>query len=169
MTQETIYKIGLSLLPRVGDVTAKKIVAYLGGIEAVFAEKKKNLEKIPGIGSGLAKAISNQKILQKAENELKEVIKRNIKVVFYLDPDYPERLKHCEDGPVLLYQKGEIDLNYPKILSFVGTRNATSYGREACEKIIADLKNRGHDVVIMSGLAYGIDICAHKAALLSCR
>ncbi len=163
--QKLKFKIGLSLLPKIGDVTAKKIVAYTGSIEAIFEEKKKNLEKIPGIGPVLAKTIVKNKILDKAEEEIEFIEKGNIKALFYLDKDYPERLKQCGDAPVILYQKGQCNLNKTKILSLVGTRNATAYGREACEKIIQDLKSRGHDVIIVSGLAYGIDICSHKAAL----
>jgi len=163
--KDLIYQIGLSLIPKIGDVTAKRLVAYLGSVEAVFKETKSKLEKIPGIGPALAKVISKKDILLKAEEELEYAEKKKIKILFYLHKDYPERLKQCEDGPILLYQLGDSNLNHSKILSFVGTRNATAYGREICEKLIAGIKERGHDAIIVSGLAYGIDVCAHKAAL----
>ena len=169
MSEESLkYKIGLSLIPKIGDVTAKKLVAYTGSVEAVFNEKKRNLEKIPGIGPVLAKSIEKQNILVKAEQEVEKVIKNNINILFYLDDNFPERLKHCTDSPILLFRKGECDLNSNKILSIVGTRNATNYGKEICEKLIKELKEKGHNVLIISGLAYGIDICAHKAALNNC-
>jgi DNA processing protein len=163
--QSLLYKVGLSFIPKIGDITAKRLVSYLGSVEAVFKEKKGKLEKIPGIGPTLSKVISKNGILSKAEAEIEFIIKNKIIPLFYLDEVYPERLKQCEDGPVLLYQKGATELNHKKVLSFVGTRNATAYGREVCEKVIADLKDKGHEVVIVSGLAYGIDVCAHKAAL----
>jgi DNA processing protein len=155
----------MGMIPNVGHVTAKKLIAYTGSAEAVFFEKKKNLEKIPGVGAYLAKAIAQQNILGLAEAELNTINKHNIEVLFYLDKAYPQRLNHCEDAPILLYKSGNCELNHQKVLSFVGTRDATPYGREMCEKLISGLKERGHHVLVVSGLAYGIDVCAHKAAL----
>ncbi|MFP4469376.1 MAG: DNA-processing protein DprA [Bacteroidales bacterium] len=158
-----LYQIGLTLLPGVGDVLGKKLVAYCGGVESVFRQKKQALEKIPGIGASLVNAILSQNVLMRAEEEIAFIEKNNIIPLFYLDKRYPQRLKSCTDGPVMLYLKGNCDLNHPKIIAAVGTRNATAYGKEICEKIIAGLK--AHDVMIVSGLAYGIDTCAHRAAL----
>ena len=160
-----IYKLGISFIPKIGDITAKKLIAYTGSAEAIFKEKKKILEKIPGIGSGLARSVSSQNILKQAEKEIEHTKKNNIDILYYLDENYPQRLLHCNDAPVILYRKGNCNLNKAKILSFVGTRNASSYGRNMCEKLIVDLNGRGHDVIISSGLAYGIDICSHKTAL----
>ena len=164
---QLLYNLGLSFIPKIGDITAKKLVAYTGSAESLFKEKKKILEKIPGIGSGLAKSVTSQNILKLAEKEIELAKKHNINILYYLDKDYPQRLLHCNDAPVILYRKGNCNLNKTKILSFVGTRNSSIYGRNMCEKLIDDLKNRGHDVIITSGLAYGIDICSHKAALKS--
>jgi DNA processing protein len=160
-----IYQIGISLIPGVGNITAKKLIAYTGGVEEVFKEKKRDLLKIPGIGDSLAEQIVNQQVLKVAEKELEFIEKYHISFSFYLDSDYPVRLKNCEDSPVILFYKGNVDLNQPKILSIVGTRNATDYGKECCNQLIVDLKQRGHQILIVSGLAYGIDICAHRAAL----
>lgn len=158
-----LYQIGLTLLPGVGDVLGKKLVAYCGGVEAVFRQSRKSLEKIPGIGSQLVNAILSQDVLNRAEEEIEFIEKNNIQPLFYLDKKYPSRLKHCNDGPVMLYYQGNVNLNGKKIISVVGTRNATEYGKSTCEKIIQGLKE--HDVLVVSGLAYGIDTCAHRAAL----
>jgi DNA processing protein len=159
------YYIGISLIPGIGSITAKKLIAYTGNVEAVFKEKKKNLLKIPGIGEMLAEQIVNQQVLSIADAEIEFIDKYNITYSCYHDSDYPARLKNCEDAPIILFYKGNTDFNQPKVLSIVGTRNATEYGKECCNQLIADLKQRGHKVLIVSGLAYGVDICAHRAAL----
>jgi len=158
-----LYQIALSLIPNIGDITAKKLVAYCGGVDAVFKEKKKNLLKIPGVGEFFANAVVNQNVMKRAEEELTFVQKYKIATLFYLDQAYPNRLKHCYDAPVMLYYKGNADLNAPKIISIVGTRRATDYGKSECKKIVEGLI--AQNVIIVSGLAYGIDSCAHKAAL----
>lgn len=157
------YKIALTLIPNIGDILAKRLVAYCGGAEAVFKEKKSSLEKIPGIGEAYATSVFNHTVFNRAEEEIKFIEKNNIIPLFYLDSNYPKRLTHCEDSPVMLYYKGNADLNAKKVISIVGTREATEYGKKLCEKLIADLAV--HNVLIVSGLAYGIDIHAHKAAL----
>ena len=149
----------------IGNINAKKLIAYTGSVEGVFKEKKQNLEKIPGIGTKLSKEIINSDARVKAEEEIKFTEKNKIEVLFFNDKNYPERLKHCEDAPIIIYQKGKYDLNKKKVLSIVGTRNATVNGKENCDKIISDLSKRGHNPLIVSGLAYGVDICAHKAAI----
>jgi DNA processing protein len=163
MNSDLKYKIALTLIPNIGDILAKRLVAYCGGVEAVFNEKKAALEKIPGIGTAYANSIINHTAFNRAEEEIKFIEKNNITPLFYLDSNYPKRLSHCEDNPVMLYFKGNCNLNAEKIISIVGTREATEYGKRMCEKLIADLAI--HHVTIISGLAYGIDICAHKAAL----
>jgi DNA processing protein len=157
------YKIGITIIPGVGDVNAKKLIAYCGGVEAVFNEKQKALEKIPGIGISLAATINKSNVLSQADKEISFIEKNNIKPLFYLDKDYPERLKHCNDSPVMLYYKGNCDLNAEKIVGIVGTRSATEYGKDFCHRLVEELAPL--NVVIVSGLAYGIDIHAHKAAL----
>lgn len=159
------YKIALSLIPKVGHVTARKLVAYVGDYDGIFKETKKNLLKIPDIGETLASNIVNSNVLPLAEKETEFIEKNNIRVIFYLDKDYPERLKHCYDAPVLLYSKGELSMNSRKVLSIVGTRKATDEGINFCEKLVAALAQRGHHPLIVSGLAYGIDAAAHNAAL----
>jgi len=157
------YQIALTLLPGVGDVLGKKLVAYCGGVEAVFREKRKNLEKIPGIGDKLVEAILSQNVFSRVDEEIDFIEKNNIQPLFYLHKNYPARLKNCVDSPIMLYFKGTCDLNGQKAISVVGTRNATNYGKEVCEKIIKGLS--AYNVIIVSGLAYGIDTCAHRHAL----
>jgi DNA processing protein len=163
MNEDLKYKIALTLIPDIGHILAKRLLSYCGSAEAVFKEKRVSLEKIPGIGSASAKAVLSHDVFERAEEEIKFIQKNNITPVFYLDPAYPKRLTHCEDNPVMLYFKGNANLNAEKMVSIVGTREATDYGKSLCEKLIADLAV--HNVTIISGLAYGIDICAHKAAM----
>ncbi|MDR2886599.1 MAG: DNA-processing protein DprA [Bacteroidales bacterium] len=159
------YKIALGLIPHIGDISARKLVSHFGSVEAIFREPYGNLVKIPGIGPTLAQHICNRSYIGVAEKEAEFVTRHDIKTFFYLDGSYPYRLKQCEDSPVVFFFKGNADLNANKLLSVVGTRNATQRGKELCSKIIGNLAERHPDLIIVSGLAYGIDIEAHKAAL----
>jgi DNA processing protein len=159
------HKIALGLIPRIGDINARKLVSHFGSVEAVFQESYRNLIKIPGIGSGIAASITERSYLDIAEQEAEYILRNKIRTYFYLDNDYPFRLRQCDDSPVVFYFRGSCDLDSARLLSVVGTRNATHRGRDLCEKIIGDLSESNPDLVIVSGLAYGIDICAHKAAL----
>ena len=159
------HKIALGLIPRIGDINARKLVSYFGNVEAVFQESYRNIVKISGIGPGLARYICERSYLDAAEKEAEYIEKNNIRTFFYLDNDYPFRLKQCDDSPVVFFFKGNCDLDSSKILSVVGTRNATGRGKEKCDEIIGELAGNHPDLVITSGLAYGIDIAAHKAAL----
>lgn len=161
------HKIALGLIPRIGDINARKLVSHFGSVEAIFHEPYRNLLKIPGIGSGIAKYIGDRSYLALAEKEAEYVTRNNIRTYFYLDNNYPYRLRQCDDSPVVFYFKGECNLDAAKILSVVGTRNATCRGREYCDKIIGGLAAGHPEIIIVSGLAYGIDIAAHKAALAS--
>lgn len=160
---DLIYKIALTLVPGVGSVNGKSLVAYCGGVRAVFMEKKRALLKIPGIGEQAVNSLVNHNVFARAEEELVFIQKNKISSFFYLDKDYPARLKHCHDSPLMLYYKGTADLNAPKVVALVGTRKATEYGRDMCRKIIEGLQE--HNVLVVSGLAYGIDTWSHKAAL----
>lgn len=159
------FKIGITLIPGIGSVLAKKIIEFTGSPEEVFRTGRSILQKIPGIGKTLAGNIADQKILDRAEKEIEFISKYRIRAMYYLDQDYPDRLKQCPDSPVILFIKGNTDFNHPRILSIVGTRSASSYGLEFCRDFVTELALKGYDPVIVSGLAYGIDICAHKTAL----
>lgn len=163
MYEQLIYKIGLTLIPGIGDIVGKKLVAWCGGPEAVFLEKKKALLKIPGVGLQTIENIVNQQVLKRAEEEIRFIEKHKIQPLFYLDRDYPKRLQHCADSPMLLYYRGSVSLNHQRVIGIVGTRNATEYGKHFCEQLVENMLE--DDVLIVSGLAYGIDTCAHRASL----
>ena len=159
------YKIALSLIPKIGPVIAKRLIAYTGSPEAVFRESKQNLLKIPNVGEKLARNIISKDYLEKAESELKFIEKYNIHTYFFTDKSYPARLKNCEDSPIIFYSKGKVDFSHVKTLSVVGTRKPTENGIDLCKKLIKDLAQTNDQLLIVSGLAYGIDICAHTTAL----
>jgi len=165
MNEQLLYHIAITSIPNIGDITAKKLIAYCGSSKQVFSEKRSVLEKIPGIGAVNAEKIIKHKTeaLAIAEEELVFIKKNEITPLFYLNDNYPKRLLHCEDGPVLLYSRGNVEFNNPKVVSIVGTRKATDYGKDFCNKVVEELAP--HQPLIVSGLAYGIDICSHKAAL----
>lgn len=165
MTDDLLYKIAISLIPGIGCVNAKSLIAYSGSAAQVFREKEKALCLIPGIGTVLAKNIIKSDVVSRAEKELGFIEKNNVSARFYLDDDYPERLRACNDAPIVLFVKGVPNLNIAKVLSIVGTRHATDYGRMMVDQFVAALAERGYPILIVSGLAYGIDIHAHRAAL----
>lgn len=160
---DILYRVGLKVLAGVGPSRAKKLVAYCGGVREFFETPKKALATVPGIGTATLNTLDRDGALRQAEKELEFVEKEGIRVLFYLDPGYPNRLRHCEDGPVVLYAKGNKDLNPLKVVSIVGTRSMTEYGRELTDKLVEGLKP--HGCLIVSGLALGVDVCAHRAAL----
>ena len=157
------YEIALSLVPGIGDVFGKKLIAYCGSAEAVFRENKKLLRKIPRVGEKLLEALSGKEIFLLAEKEMAFIERYRIQVFSFLDKEYPYRLSNCFDSPLVLYYKGTGNLNHPKVIGFVGTRTPTEYGKEICNKLISGLVEQ--QIFIVSGLAYGIDTCAHKIAL----
>lgn len=163
MAHSLLHNIALTLVPGVGDVAAKKLIAYCGSAEEVFKAKKNLLLKIPGMGEMTANSLVNQAVLSRADAELNFVLKHNIEVLFYLNDNYPKRLKHCADSPIILYFKGNANLNAEKIISIVGTRKASEYGKKNTQHLVEELS--AQQVTVISGLAYGIDIYAHKAAV----
>ena len=165
ITDKTLYQIALTHIPGVGVALARNLMQIVGDEEQIFKESVHNLEKIQGISMRLIHGIRNKEVMQKAQEELEFVVKNNLKQLFFTSPDYPERLTHCIDAPILLYVKGDSNFNYKKVVSIVGTRNATIHGYEACTQFVKDLAAKFSDILIVSGLAYGIDICAHRAAL----
>ncbi len=163
MDQERIYFVALHFVPGVGDVLIKQLISYCGSAEEVFHQTKSKLLRIPGIGEITIEAIRQGKSLQKAEDELRKAEQEGAQVLFFTDNAYPHRLKSIEDAPSMLYVKGNTNLNRPRTVGVVGTRKATSYGKECVEELVRGLAPL--QVQIISGLAYGIDIHAHKEAL----
>lgn len=160
---ELHYLLALQNVPNLGDSTAKKLIRHLGSAEAIFKAKKQNLLKIDGIGSNKLKDLNSAAHLQAAEEELKFIENNDIQISYFQDKDYPEKLKHCLDGPILLFSRGNIDLQNKRIISIVGTRRVTTQGTVFCEQLIEDLSPL--NPVIVSGFAYGVDITAQKAAI----
>ncbi len=160
-----IYQIALTKIKGIGIALARALMHAVGDEEAVFKESRKCLEKIPRISPQLVDEIHNATVMLEAEKELAFIEKNNVRALFFTNADYPQRLTNCVDAPILLYDKGNTDFNRTKVVSIVGTRNATFHGREFCEKLIYDISKSCPDMLIVSGLAYGIDICAHRASL----
>lgn len=158
-----LHQIALTKIKGVGPVVARNLLSYCGSAEAVFSTSKKQLSAIPQVGEYIAKSISSTHALTEAETEIQFIEKHHINVLFWGEQTYPKRLKNCFDAPLLLYYKGNANLNSSRIISIVGTRNATSYGKSICEEFTKALKP--YDVMVVSGLAYGIDSHAHKNAL----
>lgn len=159
-----LHQIGLTLIGSVGHVTARHLLVHFGSAEAVFKANLKQLKEIPGVGAITAGQIKNTDALAQAAKQMPFIEKHKIEVLFYTDANYPHRLRNCADAPVLLYYKGTADLNHPRVISVVGSRKATAYGRMLCAELAEVLAP--YDVLIVSGLAYGIDVAAHKESLL---
>ncbi len=163
--QELIHRIALSMLKGIGPVNARNLVAYCGGVEPIFTDKKlKNtLEKVPGIGPKLIASITDKKVIPAAEKEIEYIRKHKLRALFYLDADYPRRLKQAEDAPVILFVNGNVEFDTAHMVSIVGTRTPTEQGKRLCVELVEGLKEC--KATIVSGLAYGIDIVAHRTAL----
>ena len=163
-TQNLLYLLALQKAEGIGDINAKKLIKHCGSAEAVFKEKSDNLLKIEGVGTHKLKDLKNKKLLlAKAEIELTFIQKNNIQVFSFTDSDYPERLKHAIDSPLVLFQKGKIEFKQQRVISIVGTRNMTNYGRTFLKKFIKDIAQ--YNPLIVSGLAYGVDVLAHQLAM----
>lgn len=160
---ELLHLLALVKVDGVGDIVAKKLINHCGNAENIFKLKASKLTSIDGIGQNLIRNLKDKSVFVKATAELQYIKENNIQVCYFKDTNYPERLKHCIDGPVLLFYTGNINWNTRKIISIVGTRQITSYGTDFCKKLIEDLAPL--NPIIISGFAYGVDIVAHQAAM----
>lgn len=163
MDQERFAFLALRNTGGIGDKLTKQLISYCGSAESVFKTPKGKLLKIPGIGDAIAKVIAEGRLFEFAEKEIAKAEKLGVELLFYLDKKYPARLKQIADAPSILYYKGSSNLNHNKTVGIVGTRKATTYGKEIVEQLVHDLVP--HQPLIISGLAYGIDIHAHKQSL----
>ncbi|MDI1317619.1 DNA-processing protein DprA [Flavobacterium sp.] len=161
--RELLYILALSRVEGIGDIVAKKLINHCGSAESVFNAKANYLKSIDGIGDNLIKKLKDKTVFEKAERELRFIESEKINVLFYLDETYPERLKHCIDGPVVLFASGNLNFENRKVISIVGTREITSYGTAFCKTMVEDLAI--FNPIIVSGFAYGVDIVAHQAAM----
>jgi DNA processing protein len=163
--EELLYQIALTKIPLVGPVTARTLVSHCGGVREIFSATRRQLLAIPGIGEQTARHILHHQVLPAAEKECTFLEKHHIRGLFFLSDDYPHRLRHCNDAPVLLYYAGQANLNGSRIIGIIGTRTPTPQGLSACEELVDGLKP--YQPVIVSGLAYGIDAMAHRKSLSS--
>jgi DNA processing protein len=163
MNEEKLSLIALSLVPGIGNFTVRQLISYCGSAQAVFKLPKAKLLKIPGIGEATLAGLHTGSWHQEAEAEWERAEKAHARMVAYTDDEYPRRLRELHDAPVLLFTKGSIDFNAQKVVAIVGTRNPTNYGRQMTEMLVEQLVP--HHPLVISGLAYGIDITAHRAAL----
>lgn len=159
-TENLLYQIGISLIPMVGPKTARSLISYCGGVREVFEASKKSLLRIPGIGEKTAQSILKQDVLFLAEREIDFIEKHGVQTLFYLNKNFPNRLKNLPDSPILLFYKGNADLEAERIAAIVGTRRPSSFGRRLCEEIVEGLRPYG--AIIISGLAFGVDVTAHR-------
>ncbi|MGL5890262.1 MAG: DNA-processing protein DprA, partial [Bacteroidia bacterium] len=160
---ERIYQIALSQLSGIGPVLSRKLLTYCGSASAVFSEKPDLLRKISGFGAAKISMLRDKSVFKRAETELRFIEQHKLQMVFIDDADFPNRLQHCYDSPIVLYHCGNTDLNASRIVSIVGTREPSGYGRDLCEQLVADLAP--YNVLVVSGLAYGVDAIAHRAAI----
>lgn len=163
MEQEKLYQLALHFTNGLGNVLTRHLIAHFGSAQKIFEANFKTLTRVTGIGEATARIILQKEGLKQAEKELKKLENTDIQLLFYTDTDFPKRLKSLYDAPILLYKKGQYSLNEGRFLGVVGTRKATDYGKNVTEQIVEGLA--GKDTTIVSGLAYGIDIAAHRACL----
>ena len=163
LEKELVALLTLQKAKGVGDIIAKKLIAHCGSAENVFAEKRSVLEKINGVGSITIKNLFDKENRIVAEREFDFIQKKKITSISFQDENYPFKLKQCIDAPILLFQDGNINLENPRIISIVGTRKMTLYGRDFINQFIEELAP--YNPIIVSGFAYGVDITAQKAAI----
>ncbi|WP_235297286.1 DNA-processing protein DprA [Portibacter marinus] len=163
LEEKDIYKVALSMTQHVGSRRAKQLIHHFGSAEAVFQASKKEIRNVPGISQGIAQALADPSLINSAKSELEFIRKNKIELLYFMDDAYPARLKPYDDAPVCLFYKGSVSLNSRKHVSIIGTRKPTDRGKWICEKLVKDL--REYDITVVSGLAYGVDIVAHKASL----
>ena len=164
--QEILCTMMLTRTPRVNAAMQRRLLDEAGSATAVFEHRRHIRDFFPEASNKLAEAVEGMDGLQsRAEEELQFARDHHIRCLCLHDTDYPSRLRECDDAPILLYYKGNADLNRTHVISMVGTRHATEYGKDICRHFVAELKRLCPDTLVVSGLAYGIDIHSHRAAL----
>jgi DNA processing protein len=163
MNRELLYQLSLTRIPHIGPVQAKILVEHFGTAHAIFTAKETQLKRIEGIGEIRARSIKSFTGFNEAEKEISFIDQYGIQPLFLTDKNYPRRLLNCYDSPTLLFYKGTADLNHAKIVAVIGTRHHTDYGKQQAEKVVTELAS--FNILVVSGLAFGIDAIAHKASL----
>lgn len=160
---EILALLRLQATPGIGPVSALKLIRHFGSAAAVFSESGRSLERVTGIGGKMARSLRDGKTRDLAEAERQRLQEGGLRCIPYGGPEYPHLLRQCADAPLLLFGRGNASLSQRRMISIVGTRSMTRHGRAQCERLIAGLAP--FQPVVVSGLAYGVDICAHRAAL----
>ena len=163
--RELLCTLALTKIPGIGVIGARNLLSGVGTATGVFENRSELAGRIPGIGKRLADALDCPDAFARAEKELLFAEKSGIQVITWNDENYPARLCECDDAPIVLFFKGNADLNTLRIINMVGTRKATEYGERLCRRFLEDLRELCPGVLVVSGLAYGIDIYSHRAAL----
>ncbi|MET3979433.1 DNA processing protein [Mucilaginibacter sp. UYP25] len=158
-----LHQVALTFVNKIGPVLARSMASHFGGAEEVFKKSKEALTQARGVGAKRLELSDFDEALRRAEQELKFIENNKVDVLYYTDPRFPRKLKTCHDAPLLLYSKGNANLNNHRIISIVGTRNATDYGRNLCKQLVEELQD--YNVLIVSGLALGIDTAAHRESI----
>ncbi len=160
---ELFYYLALQSIVGMGPINAKKLLDYFGGAKQLFQASRNDLKHIKGLGRGILEQLNNTAVFENAEKEMRFIESNSILASTYQNKSYPDKLRHCPDAPLILFSKGNFDTRNRKMISIVGTRMMTPYGRQFLKDFIREIKR--FDPIIVSGLAYGIDICAHKESL----
>ncbi len=168
MNEELLYTIALTRALPLNAAVQNILIDELGSAKSVFENRKDLKQILPDSTDRLIQSLAHfEEHLEKAEQEMRFVEKGHIQCLCKNNPNYPARLRECSDAPILLYFRGSANLNAPHIVSMVGTRHCTEYGKDFCHRFLADLSGLCPDTLVISGLAYGIDICSHRESLAS--
>lgn len=159
------YKIAFSMLRNINLGIAERIMNVCGDERRFFEMTESQLASLGRFPESIKSESVRNSVLEKAKREIDFIYSNNISPLFYDSDNFPTRLRNCSDGPIMLYQLGDTPLEARHVISIVGTRHATPYGLDATGRIVRELADRLDDLVIVSGLAYGIDVAAHRAAL----
>ena len=166
ITDDLFHELALTLIPGIGPQLTRQLMSYGGSAKNVLLMPPGRLRRIPGVGPKMVASLTGPEratAMQRAEKDLRQAEREGVEILFYTSKRYPHRLKLIPDAPVILYYQGPANLNAPKVVAVVGTRQSTEYGREQTERVVRGLVP--HQPLVVSGLAYGIDILAHRAAL----
>lgn len=163
MSEELVNQLALELIPGIGHRGVKQLISYCGSASQVLQAPKSKLLKVPGLGEKLANTILKSSDTSEAKRIIQDAEKLGTKILHITDKEYPKLLKQVPDSPNILFKKGSGDVNPMRSVAVVGTRKATNYGKQITERIIRDLTEL--NATVISGLAYGIDIHAHKESL----
>lgn len=163
MQEELLFQVALTMIPQIGNAIGRELLEHVGAASDIFKLSRRKLELIPSVGPIRAQIIKSFQDFERVEQELKFIEKYNVQTLWLQDAAYPQKLSHCNDAPLMLYFKGNADLNRERIISIVGTRHPSAYGLQLCRDLVTDLNDK--NIMIISGLAYGIDIAAHRTCL----